>query len=115
MCTACGSKLDRKEQYTKPLFTKLTAKSTNIDFENQVENTEELNIFEYRNFYNGGGVGIGDINNDGLADVVFTANQGSNKIYLNQGNFQFKDITATAGLAGKNKWSTGVTMVDINA
>ncbi|MEN0049858.1 MAG: VCBS repeat-containing protein [Bacteroidota bacterium] len=115
ICTACGSKLDRKEQYTKPLFTKLTAKSTNIDFENQVENTEELNIFEYRNFYNGGGVGIGDINNDGLADVVFTANQGSNKIYLNQGNFQFKDITATAGLAGKNKWSTGVTMVDINA
>ena len=71
------------------LFTKLESSQTGIDFQNEVANGENMNIFKYRNFYNGGGVAIGDINNDGLADVFFTSNQGSNKLYLNKGNFKF--------------------------
>lgn len=97
------------------LFSKMDAIETGIDFQNKVENTADFNIFSYRNFYNGGGVAIGDINNDGLADIYFTANMGENKLYLNKGNWEFEDITATAGLAEENKWSTGVALVDINA
>ena len=88
--------------------------NTGIEFSNTIYNTKDFNIFSYRNFYNGGGVAIGDINNDGLADVFFTANMGSNKLYLNKGNWQFEDITERAGLSEKEKWSTGVVMVDIN-
>ncbi|AWV99945.1 VCBS repeat-containing protein [Arcticibacterium luteifluviistationis] len=86
-----------------------------ISFINQVNNTEDQNIFNYRNFYNGGGVAIGDINNDGLADIYFTANQGSNKLYINQGDFHFQDITENSGTSLDKQWSTGVIMVDINA
>jgi hypothetical protein len=88
--------------------------NTGIHFTNVVKDTRELNILNYRNFYNGGGAAIGDINNDGLADVFFTANQGSNKLYLNKGNFQFEDISDKAGFKEKKQWSTGVVMVDIN-
>lgn len=97
-----------------PLFEEMDAQRTGISFQNKVENTAEFNIFSYRNFYNGGGVAIGDINNDGRSDVFFTSNMGENKLYLNKGNWQFEDITAQAGLAEANKWSTGVVMVDIN-
>ena len=86
-----------------------------IDFANQVDDSKDFNIFSYRNFYNGGGVAIGDINNDSLPDVFFTANMGSNKLYLNKGNFKFNDISEKAGFGEKQKWSTGVVMVDINA
>ena len=96
------------------LFTKLESSQTGIDFQNEVTNGKNMNIFKYRNFYNGGGVAIGDINNDGLADVFFTSNQGSNKLYLNKGNFKFVDITSQSGVNGKKAWSTGVVMVDIN-
>lgn len=89
-------------------------KNTGIDFENKTVNTKEFNIFNYRNFYNGGGVAIGDLNNDGLADVFFTANMGSNKLYLNKGEWKFEDISESAGFKEKKKWSTGVAMVDIN-
>jgi hypothetical protein len=88
--------------------------TTGIEFKNNIHNTKDFNIFSYRNFYNGGGVAIGDINNDGLSDIFFTANMGSNKLYLNKGNWQFEDITEKAGLDEKEKWSTGVVMVDIN-
>jgi hypothetical protein len=96
------------------LFTKLESSQTGIDFQNEVTNGKNMNIFKYRNFYNGGGVAIGDVNNDGLADVFFTSNQGSNKLYLNKGNFKFVDITSQSGVNGKKAWSTGVVMVDIN-
>ena len=100
---------------TVPVLFQLQDKDkTGIDFSNEVKNTTEFNIFNYRNFYNGGGVAIGDINNDGLADVFFTANMGSNKLYLNKGNWQFDDISQKAGFAYKPDWSTGVVMVDIN-
>lgn len=97
----------------EPLFS--LVKGTGITFENKVHNTKEFNIFSYRNFYNGGGVAIGDINNDGLADVFFTANMSNNKLYLNKGDFNFDDITDQAGIKNSGKWGTGVVMVDINA
>src|SRR5688572_14201093 len=79
-----------------PLFN--LRDNTGIDFTNTIHNTNDFNIFSYRNFYNGGGVAIGDLNNDGLSDVFFTANMGSNKLYLNKGSFGFNDITETAGI-----------------
>jgi hypothetical protein len=97
---------------TDPLFEKMD--NTGIAFTNKVTDEKDNNIFKYRNFYNGAGVGIGDVNNDGLADVFFTANQGPNKLYLNKGGFQFEDISSKAGFGEKQNWSTGVTMVDIN-
>ena len=75
------------------LFTSLPASYTGINFVNQLTYDEEFNVYTYRNFYNGGGVGLGDINNDGLTDVFFCGNLVSNKLYLNQGNFRFTDIT----------------------
>ena len=96
------------------LFTKLDSQSTGITFINDVQNGVDMNIFKYRNFYNGGGVAIGDINNDGLADVFFTSNLGENKLYLNKGNLKFEDISKKAGIGLPKSWSTGVNMVDIN-
>jgi hypothetical protein len=87
---------------------------TGIDFNNKVEDGRLDNSFLFRNFYNGGGVAIGDINNDGLPDIFFTSNMGSNKLYLNKGNFQFEDITDKAGFKQDSMWSTGVVFVDIN-
>ncbi|MCE6990842.1 VCBS repeat-containing protein [Dyadobacter sp. CY323] len=96
------------------LFEELDASETGIDFVNKVEDREDVNIFNYRNFYNGGGVAIGDINNDGLQDIFFTANMGDSKLYLNKGNWKFEDITSKAGVAESSRWSTGVVMVDVN-
>jgi hypothetical protein len=95
------------------LFTLAT--DSNIHFENTIRETKEFNVFKYRNFYNGGGVGIGDLNNDSLPDVFFTANEGSNKLYLNKGGFRFEDVSERAGFTAKKQWSTGVVMVDVNA
>jgi enediyne biosynthesis protein E4 len=104
---------------TNTLFEKMDNEAIGITFQNKVENRADFNIFNYRNFYNGGGVGIGDLNNDGLPDVFFTANMGSNKLYLNRtkpgGAWQFDDITDRVGVGSKGKWGTGVVMVDINA
>ncbi|HRG64467.1 MAG TPA: VCBS repeat-containing protein [Saprospiraceae bacterium] len=99
----------------KTLFSLLDASQTGIDFNNKVENTEKFNIFNYRNFYNGGGVAIGDINNDGLSDVFMTANRTANKLYLNKGKMKFEDISSKAFADTSRHWSTGVVMVDINS
>lgn len=88
---------------------------TGIDFKNILSEGKEFNVFRYRNFFNGGGVAIGDLNNDGIPEVFFTANQENNKLYLNKGNFQFDDISEQAGFIEKKQWSTGVVLADINA
>ncbi|HLA52389.1 MAG TPA: VCBS repeat-containing protein [Flavitalea sp.] len=89
-------------------------RNSGIQFNNAVADQELNNSFLFRNFYNGGGVGIGDINNDGLADVLMTSNMGENKLYLNKGNLQFDDITAKSGIKQDSMWSTGIVMADIN-
>ena len=96
------------------LFSSLPASATGINFENRIADTDTLNILDYLYYYNGGGVAVGDINNDGLPDLYFTSNQGSNKLYLNKGNFQFEDITEKAGVQGAGNWKTGVTIADVN-
>jgi len=97
------------------LFEEVSSNESGIDFENNLFFKQDFNIFTYRNYYNGGGVGLGDINNDGLLDIYFTSNLNQNKLYLNKGNFQFEDITATAKVGGSKSWSTGVSIVDINS
>ncbi|MEM6804450.1 MAG: CRTAC1 family protein, partial [Bacteroidota bacterium] len=104
-----------KEEVEAPLFQLKSPEETGIDFVNQVLDTDSMNIIQYLYFYNGGGVAVGDINNDDLPDIYFSANQHSNKLYLNKGELQFEDITESAGVGGKGNWSTGVSMVDINA
>ena len=97
------------------LFASLPATKTGIRFENRLPERKLFNILYYLYYYNGGGVATGDINNDGLTDVYFTANsRGGNKLYLNKGNFTFEDITAQAGVAGTSDWCSGVTMADVN-
>lgn len=85
-----------------------------INFSNDLTDTNDFNIYKYRNYYNGGGVAIGDVNNDGFPDIYLVSNQNENKLYLNKGNWNFEDITERAGISGNRAWSTGVTMVDVN-
>jgi len=95
-------------------FELRSAEQTGVDFINSPKPNKAFNILEYLYYYNGGGVSAGDINNDGLIDLYFTANQSSNKLYLNKGNLQFEDITELAEVAGKGTWSAGTTMADVN-
>lgn len=101
-----------KEKNT--LFEKLDSASTGIRFRNDIMENDSVNILDLENVYNGGGVGIGDFNKDGLQDIYFTGNMVSNKLYLNKGNLTFDDITAAAGAGGEGKWCKGVSVVDIN-
>ncbi len=103
-----------KENGENELFSLLSPAVTNVDFVNQLTETEQFNIIQYLYFNNGAGVAAGDINNDGLTDLYFTSNQNPNKLYLNKGNLKFEDITEKAGVAGKGDWKTGVTMADVN-
>jgi len=96
------------------LFVALETKQTAVDFSNDLTPNKYVNILDYLYFYNGGGVAIGDINNDDLPDIYFTANQKKNKLYLNKGNLQFEDVTETAGVSGTSDWNTGTVMADVN-
>jgi hypothetical protein len=110
----CSFLLLNCSQKTDTLFVSLPASETGIDFMNNVTNNDTMNIFNYRNFYNGAGVAIGDVNNDGLPDVYAISNQGENKLYLNKSGLRFEDITKKAGVGGTKIWSTGATMADVN-
>ena len=87
---------------------------TGVSFTNRLSDTRDFNVFTYRNYYNGGGVAIGDLSGDGLPEIVLTSNEGGPKLYLNLGHFQFRDVTKDAGLAEAGRWTTGVTLADVN-
>ena len=99
---------------TQIISTPINSAKAGIAISNNLTETTQINRLNYEYFYNGGGVAVGDINNDGLPDIYFTGNMVSDKLYLNQGNFSFVDITHSAGIVHENDWHTGVTMVDIN-
>ncbi len=107
----------RNKTKTDTLFTSLSPQNTGISFRNTLIPSEKFNIIQYLYYYNGGGTAAGDVNNDGLPDLYFTSNQAPNKLYLNEGNFKFKDITESAEVAGhygEKAWNTGVSMIDVN-
>ncbi|WP_341215791.1 VCBS repeat-containing protein [uncultured Wocania sp.] len=106
--------INNKPSNSSTLFSLIPNEKTTFTFKNNVEETGDLNFLNFGNIYNGGGVATADFNNDDLVDVFFIANQNSNKLYLNQGDFKFKDITETSGLEDAEGWSTGVSVVDIN-
>src|SRR5216110_2813245 len=95
------------------LFTPLPSSYTGVRFENRLTDTRDLNVFTYRNYYNGGGVAIGNLTGDGPPEIVLTSNQGGPRLYLNEGKFRFRDVTEQAGLHSKG-WTTGVTLADVN-
>lgn len=107
---SCSEKEENKDYK----FELLSAEKTGIDFSNTLKSSKEFNIFNYMYFYNGGGLGAGDLNNDGLIDLCFTANQESNRIYLNRSGMKFEDITEKSNFKGGKGWSNGVSIVDIN-
>ncbi|MBP6397633.1 MAG: VCBS repeat-containing protein [Saprospiraceae bacterium] len=104
----------KKQDKTEAMFTLLTGDQTGLDFENKLDLTTQMNIFKYMYFYNGGGVGIADFNNDGKKDIFFTGNMVENEMFINEGNFKFKDVTNKAGIKKDASWSNGVSVVDIN-
>ncbi|MEO5999250.1 MAG: VCBS repeat-containing protein, partial [Chitinophagaceae bacterium] len=107
LVSSCNNKSDT-------LFTLMNKDNTGVNFRNMLLESDEFNVMNYSYFYNGGGVAIGDINNDGLEDLLFTGNMVKNRLFLNKGDFKFEDITAKSGIANMEGWCTGATMVDIN-
>src|ERR1700748_313422 len=97
------------------LFEQIPSSYSGVDFNNKIIENDSINPLDKLNVYNGGGVGIGDFNNDGLPDIFLSGNMVSSKLYLNRGNLRFEDITDRAGVGGSGHWCTGATVVDINA
>jgi len=112
LLTLVASSCGKKEE---GLFKLIDPAQSNIEFSNDLVFDPDFNIFKYRNYYNGGGVGLIDFNKDGLLDIYLVANMTPNKLYLNKGNFEFEDVTETAGVGGTHAWSTGVAVADVNA
>ncbi len=112
---SCVSTTQPTDDHAGQLFKKLTPEYTGIDFSNDLTESDTFNILFYEFFYNGSGVAIGDVNNDGLSDIFFGGNMGPSKLYLNQGDLHFQDYTLQAGIHTQHKWVTGVSMVDLNA
>ena len=111
----CKNQHEKTDVSTQPVFKKIPSSQSGVTFNNVVEENFEKNFFDkFAYVYNGGGVAIGDFNNDGLQDMYFTGNDVPNKLYVNEGNFKFKDITKSAGVDGGKGWDNGVTVVDIN-
>mgnify|MGYP003700619789 CR=1 FL=1 len=108
------NEVKKKEPTGDTLFTLLRSEQTNVHFKNEITETADFNVLNYYYTYNGGGVAVGDVNNDGFDDLYFTSNQQSNKLYINKGDFKFEDITEKANVADAEGWSTGATMIDIN-
>jgi len=96
------------------LFTLLASSYSGVNFANRLTETRDFNVFTYRNFYNGGGVAIGDLSGDSLPEIVLTSNEGGPRLYLNLGHFRFRDITKEAGIEEHGRWTTGVTLADVN-
>src|SRR6266699_2228549 len=114
LLTGCSAAGDRASPPVGGhLFTRLPSTYTGVRFENRLTDTRDLNVFTYRNYYNGGGVALGDLTGDGLPEIVLTSNQGGTRLYLNEGKFRFRDVTEAAGLKSKG-WTTGVTLADVN-
>lgn len=116
LITACGSESENGAKIlVGPLFELVTEASSGIHFANNLKEDDYQNTFLYEYFYNGGGVSLGDINNDGLTDIYFTGNMTPDKLYLNKGDLKFEDITSSAIKTGQRGWHNGTTMVDANA
>jgi hypothetical protein len=109
--TATGCELAE----SRALFEPLQPEATGVTFVNELPEDPEFNIINYLNYYNGGGVAVGDVDGDGLPDLYFTSNVESNRLYLNKGDYRFEEITERAGVAGSDGWTTGATMADVNA
>ncbi|MBC6399812.1 MAG: VCBS repeat-containing protein [Ekhidna sp.] len=107
--------LSNCDEKSKNVFEAMSANRTGVHFKNRVVASDEFNVLNYGYIYNGGGVAIGDLNNDGLPDIYFSGNMVANRLYLNKGDFRFEDITQSAGLRAEGLWNTGVNLVDINA
>lgn len=110
---ACQN-MEQAVQSSSTHFRAVTAQQSGLDFSNNILENDTLNYYTFPYLYMGGGISIGDINNDGLADLFVTGNMVPNKLYVNKGNLQFEDITEQAGISGDERWYTGTTMVDIN-
>ncbi len=114
-CTGEGVENNAPEWDGVTRFEALPPAVSGVEFANTLDFNEDFNIYTYRNFYNGGGVALGDVNNDGLTDIYLSGNRVENRLFLNRGDLQFDDVTAAAGVGGQAAWSTGVTMADVNA
>ena len=114
LLVALGTTLAGCRPAAPPLFESLPPAATGVEFVNRLPEDSTFNILNYLYYYNGGGVAVGDVNNDGLPDLYFTSNLGANRLYLNRGHYRFEDVTARAGVADSVGWKTGVTMADVN-